>query len=282
PDAIELALSPRTASSIAEGLSFVGFEPLELEDIPQEAVQARTWGDQANLTVGVRYGRSAEIGSRRVMEDRTVAVADIFKADATPSFRSRSEGFFPSATILSRNSSSPRTSGQDETARRRIFPSGVGAQTTPGAVATAAVGDPAATAGTGVVVPENAGTGGLAATKEDKETTEGRGGASGQEKQRSPRMSPSPSTPLCAAFFGVYDGHDGDAVAEALQKGLHKLIAKQKCFTDSISAAIEHGCYEMDIACLDAQFRLLGRDRSRSPSPSPSPSRSRSPSRSTG
>ncbi|CAN0533391.1 unnamed protein product, partial [Ectocarpus sp. 12 AP-2014] len=120
PDAIELALPPRTASSITEGLSFVGFEPLELDDVPQEAVQARTWGDQANLTVGVRYGHSAEIGSRRVMEDRTVVVADIFKADATPSFRSRSEGFFPSSTILSRNSSSPSSSAQDEAARRRF------------------------------------------------------------------------------------------------------------------------------------------------------------------
>lgn len=180
--------------------------------------------------MGVRYGHSAEIGSRRVMEDRTVAVADIFKADATPSFRSRSEGFFPSSTILSRNSSSPRSSGQDEAARRRFFPPGAVAQATPGAVATVADGDPAApaTAGAGAVVPEDTGTSGLAATKEEKETTEGRGGASGQEeKQRSPPMSPSPSKPLCAAFFGVYDGHDGDVVAEALQKGLHKLIAKQ-------------------------------------------------------
>lgn len=36
--------------------------------------------------------------------------------------------------------------------------------------------------------------------------------------------------PLSAAFFGVYDGHDGDVVAEALQKSLHKLIAKQVCW----------------------------------------------------
>ncbi|CAN0550286.1 unnamed protein product, partial [Ectocarpus sp. 12 AP-2014] len=145
---IELALPPRTASSITEGLSFVGFEPLELDDVPQEAVQARTWGDQVNLTVGVRYGHSAEIGSRRVMEDRTVVVADIFKADTTPSFRSRSERFFPSSTILSRNSSSPSSSARDEAARRRFFPPGEVAQATPGAVATVAVGDPAG-AGTG-------------------------------------------------------------------------------------------------------------------------------------
>lgn len=178
--------------------------------------------------MGVRYGHSAEIGSRRVMEDRTVAVADIFKADATPSFRSRSEGFFPSSTIPSRNSSPSRSSDQDEAARRRFFPPGAVVQATPGAAAPAAA--KTAVAGTGAVVQEDEGTAVLAATKEEKETAEGRGGVSGQaETQRSPPMSPSPSpsTPLCAAFFGVYDGHDGDVVAEALQKGLHKLIAKQ-------------------------------------------------------
>ena len=33
--------------------------------------------------------------------------------------------------------------------------------------------------------------------------------------------------PPAAAFFAVYDGHDGDAVADALQGKLHKLVAKQ-------------------------------------------------------
>lgn len=32
-----------------------------------------------------------------------------------------------------------------------------------------------------------------------------------------------------AAFFGVYDGHDGDAVSTALCQDLHNLVAKQVC-----------------------------------------------------
>ncbi|CAM9500549.1 unnamed protein product, partial [Laminaria digitata] len=30
--------------------------------------------------------------------------------------------------------------------------------------------------------------------------------------------------PLAAAFFGVYDGHDGDIVSEALHQKFHKLV----------------------------------------------------------
>lgn len=33
--------------------------------------------------------------------------------------------------------------------------------------------------------------------------------------------------PFAAAFFAVYDGHDGDVVAETLHQKLHKIIAKQ-------------------------------------------------------
>lgn len=46
------------------------------------------------------------------------------------------------------------------------------------------------------------------------------------EKQQTRDVLPA------AGFFAVYDGHDGDVVAEALHQRLHKLVAKQVCEHD--------------------------------------------------
>eukprot|EP00903_Cladosiphon_okamuranus_P009035 g8638.t3 len=338
PDSIDLALPPH-ASGVTEDLSLVGFQPLGLEEIPAEPVQARTWGEQVNLAVGVRYGHSAEIGSRRVMEDRTVAVSDIFRADATPSLRSRSAEVFPvlaapvspapirdlSASVAndggdgdgddrkrSLSASDPAAMRSLPAARRAMAGGGAagsdgigGGNSTGGSSRTAtfemAEGEVGTKEGGGsselATVVESAietslsahtsndsGDGGAACesgvdgrpgsaktvltrpvgakevvTREaraDGETGAGQGAAGCVERGAADEQQ---RPPLSAAFFGVYDGHDGDVVAEALQKSLHKLIAKQECFRDCVPEAIERGCYEMDIACLETQFRTLGR-----------------------
>ncbi|CAN0043269.1 unnamed protein product [Scytosiphon promiscuus] len=260
PDAIELALPPPPyALDHAEDLGLVGFEPLTIEDIPMEPVQARTWGDQANLEVGVRYGHTAEIGSRRVMEDRTIAVNDIFKADVPNSLRSRSEGAGGGAG-----------DGRERgiTARAEAD---VAAQTeaSPAAAAGGAPGGAAPAASS--LVDRSKGAEGSRSFGAD---APGRSAGAAVRREVRPGVQAQeqkPRTGLSAAFFGVYDGHDGDVVAEALQQSLHKLIAKQVCcFRDSVPEAIERGCYEMDTACLEAQFRALGREPSLS-SPGVSP-----------
>ncbi|CAM9500481.1 unnamed protein product, partial [Laminaria digitata] len=57
------------------------FQPLLFDDAPLEPIQSRTWAAQVNLSLGVRYGQSGEIGSRRAMEDRTTIVSDIFRPE---------------------------------------------------------------------------------------------------------------------------------------------------------------------------------------------------------
>lgn len=282
--------------------------------------------------MGVRYGHTAEIGSRRVMEDRTIAVVDIFKADVPNSLRSRSEAFFsdllaassaPSSGALvlpppppsppgTRLVAAAASAGRDakDGQKRRItarleaaasateVPSTAVAVNSPGDGADASDAASAANpSAAGSLSAEGGGSGAnnpgipaeavddasdrpvdrscrdekkcgeddfpererqafLATSGNDDDDddksgheeggakrdrsitavadiaaayggTEGENGGhrevgtSDQAEQQKPRPG------LSAAFFGVYDGHDGDVVAEALQQSLHKLIAKQ-------------------------------------------------------
>ncbi|KAG5177428.1 phosphatase 2C-like domain-containing protein [Tribonema minus] len=61
--------------------------------------------------------------------------------------------------------------------------------------------------------------------------------------------------PPPVAFFGVYDGHGGTAVAEALQQDLHHLIVKNGLQGDP-KQALEQACLEMDKACLARDHEL--------------------------
>ena len=273
--------------------------------------------------MGVRYGHSAEIGSRRVMEDRTVAVNDIFRADAPPSLRSRSAGFFPvlaappSPAPLRKHLTASSVAGgggggEGDDRRRSLSTSAApGFLRFSSAAGTTVAGrDAAGSGGGGCCCGGGGGGGGDDAggisrntkpvvagevTKEGGSSSElatvtessietslsprasnSRGGGSGavvwpvageSGEDRGPGSRETLFTrrevlkedptgearaecergagqratgcvergaadeqqwpPLSAAFFGVYDGHDGDVVAEALQKSLHKLIAKQ-------------------------------------------------------
>lgn len=292
--------------------------------------------------MGVRYGHSAEIGSRRVMEDRTVAVSDMFRADAPPSLRSRSAGFFPVSAGLPLqpfpNAASVARAGDGSDRKRSLsasvaeggkdkgggdggdggshgrslsepaateklrLASAAGAAVAGGAPAPAGAADGGggggggdgaagrsrsakAAAEEGAAPKEGGGTSELATVTESSietsfsasTSTNGSGGGGGEvgsaayeseedggagsaktlvsrsaavnedvsietrvECEKGTRqgavrgvergtMDEQQRPPLSAAFFGVYDGHDGDVVAEALQKSLHKLIAKQVC-----------------------------------------------------
>ncbi len=56
-----------------------------------------------------------------------------------------------------------------------------------------------------------------------------------------------------AAFFAVYDGHNGSYVAKALQKSLHHCLLAQPSFPSDMRTAIENACKAVDEACLIAE-----------------------------
>ncbi len=56
-----------------------------------------------------------------------------------------------------------------------------------------------------------------------------------------------------AAFFAVYDGHNGVYVAKALQKSLHHCLLVQPSFPSDMGTAIENACKAVDEACLIAE-----------------------------
>lgn len=251
---------------------------------------------QVNLDLGVRYGHSGEIGSRRVMEDRTTVVGDIFRAEVPLSFRTRSNG----DVLAGVSSSEPTGVGgvtSGNTGRKKMFfsaPSSAPASAplaatvatiTPGTasdgsgsafegnddtectsdtciastetgcgsedarVGHASSDDGATLAGAGAAaramdvarVPmfaspvHMASPSGLSVIRERPELeTESTGRAVGHGEgttvddlgKKTSARKESGVRPA-AAFFGVYDGHDGDVVAEALHQKLHTLVAKQ-------------------------------------------------------
>jgi serine/threonine protein phosphatase PrpC len=76
-------------------------------------------------------------------------------------------------------------------------------------------------------------------------------------KAKSPPLCGDDDEPRAAAFFGVYDGHNGVEVADILQKGLHKSLASQVCFPKDIPAALEAACKEIDEQCIELDSKRM-------------------------
>ena len=56
------------------------------------------------------------------------------------------------------------------------------------------------------------------------------------------------------SFFGVYDGHGGDKVAQFAGKNIHKIIAKQEAFKKGdIEQALKDGFLATDRAILNGE-----------------------------
>ena len=130
--------------------------------------------EKVNLSLGLRYGHAAEIGSRRAQEDRTTAIGDMFR---------------------------PRTP-------RYIGNRRVGVRAT---VSSFSLGGADYTENGPIPVPPPSPSSGSALIERDF--------GIGDASEASPVMA--------AAFFAVYDGHDGDEVAEALHQKFHDILAKQ-------------------------------------------------------
>ncbi len=60
-----------------------------------------------------------------------------------------------------------------------------------------------------------------------------------------------------AAFFAVYDGHNGKYVAKTLHKELHHCLLLQPSFPSEMTTALENACKEVDEAYLIAQSMHL-------------------------
>ena len=58
------------------------------------------------------------------------------------------------------------------------------------------------------------------------------------------------------AFFGVYDGHGGDKVAQYTGKHLHEIVAKQEAFKEGdIKKALQDGFLATDRAILSGRLQ---------------------------
>lgn len=61
------------------------------------------------------------------------------------------------------------------------------------------------------------------------------------------------------SFFGVYDGHGGDKVAQFAGENIHKIIAKQEAFKKGdIEQALKDGFLATDRAILNGENGFLG------------------------
>lgn len=57
------------------------------------------------------------------------------------------------------------------------------------------------------------------------------------------------------AFFGVYDGHGGDKVAQYTGENLHQIVAKQEAFKEGdIKKALQDGFLATDRAILSGML----------------------------
>jgi protein phosphatase 2C family protein 2/3 len=73
-----------------------------------------------------------------------------------------------------------------------------------------------------------------------------------QSDDRKERKPTSPDTRL--SFFGVYDGHGGDRVAQFAGEHIHQIIAKQEAFKKGdIEQALKDGFLATDRAILNGQ-----------------------------
>lgn len=59
------------------------------------------------------------------------------------------------------------------------------------------------------------------------------------------------------SFFGVYDGHGGDKVAQFAGENIHKIVAKQESFAKGdIEQALKDGFLATDRAILEGSWLL--------------------------
>jgi protein phosphatase PTC2/3 len=57
------------------------------------------------------------------------------------------------------------------------------------------------------------------------------------------------------SFFGVYDGHGGDRVAQFAGENIHQIVAKQEAFKKGdIEQALKDGFLATDRAILNGRF----------------------------
>lgn len=240
----------------------------------------------------MRYGHSADIGSRRVMEDRTTVVRDIFNPSTPPSLGSRAGD--PDARSFGRPCSpasamsspagtpcSAKAAAFNETraagvagsvpgGASRSFPN-LRSPSTLGSLSRVSTACSQKAGSSNAAPGPSAVTGGRqqenkpsllleeaqAVDRKGEEDDNGESSAVsglqigfGDEVESSGSFLRTGSEgvlakggsgrrdggivardgyedPRTAAFFAVYDGHDGDVVAESLHQDLHKLLAKQ-------------------------------------------------------
>lgn len=206
------------------------------------------------MDVGIRYGHAEEIGSRRVMEDRTTVIRDLFSPDSPLSTKTsgssvtrlsaaadgddNSDKGFDPLTATSPSAASPATpSGSASTLFFHAPPALSRVSAAPGA-------GPASDAIPTSVLPHDSpkGTRSSGADRQeqlgrcDDVAKDGRPSSGSAEERGGSRSS-------FVSFFGVYDGHGGDVVAESLRRGLHKLVAKQVCIYRKVLAAVCLACF---------------------------------------
>lgn len=60
------------------------------------------------------------------------------------------------------------------------------------------------------------------------------------------------------AYFGVYDGHGGEKVAQFAGENIHKIVAKQEAFSKGdIEQALKDGFLATDRAILNGMLPIL-------------------------
>lgn len=202
------------------------------------------------MDVGIRYGHAEEIGSRRVMEDRTTVIRDLFSPDSPLSTKTSGSSVTRLSAATDGDDNSDRgydpLAATPTSAASPATPSGSASTLffhAPPALSRVSAGSASDAVPTSVLPhdsPNGAGSSGP-----DREEQLGRcdgvakdGQPSGGSEERGgPRSS-------FVSFFGVYDGHGGDVVAIALRRGLHKLVAKQVCIISELG-----GCCLVSVLC---------------------------------
>ncbi|CAN0346345.1 unnamed protein product, partial [Discosporangium mesarthrocarpum] len=99
PELIDFVLPGKTDVDLEVMLEELELQPLAFEAEMNEPLQARTWAQQFNLDLGVRFGHSGERGHLDYMEDRTKAIANLFGTPhVSPALDGEKESFHSSPT----------------------------------------------------------------------------------------------------------------------------------------------------------------------------------------
>lgn len=73
-----------------------------------------------------------------------------------------------------------------------------------------------------------------------------------QSNQEDNPKNPNPPDKRLA-YFGVYDGHGGEKVAQYAGKNIHKIVAQQEGFPQDIEQALKDGFLATDRAILNGK-----------------------------